>query len=60
MNDFFFCIQLSSRYVFSYNPFYFDFHSARITDSKSCQIIESVLKYKNGFKNNLMYKEIFN
>jgi predicted ATP-binding protein involved in virulence len=45
----FFCIQLSSRYVFSYNPFYFDFHSARITDSKSCQIIESVLKYKNGY-----------
>jgi hypothetical protein len=38
--------------------FYFDFRSARITDSKSCQIIESVLKYKNGFKNNLMYKEI--
>jgi hypothetical protein len=30
------------------------------TDSKSCQIIESILKYKNGFKNNLMYKEIFN
>jgi hypothetical protein len=35
-------------------------HSARITDSKSSQTIESVLKYKNGFKNNLMYKEIFN
>jgi hypothetical protein len=47
-------------HMFSYNLFYFDFHSARITDSKSCQIIESVLKYKNGFKNNLMYKEIFN
>jgi hypothetical protein len=30
------------------------------TDSKSCQIIKSILKYKNGFKNNLMYKEIFN
>jgi hypothetical protein len=24
------------------------------TDNKSCQIIESILKYKNGFKNNLM------
>ena len=22
--------------------------------------MESILKYKNGFKNNLMYKEIFN
>jgi hypothetical protein len=22
--------------------------------------VESILKYKNGFKNNLMYKEIFN
>jgi hypothetical protein len=30
------------------------------TDNKSCQIIESILQYKNGFKNNLMYKEIFN
>jgi hypothetical protein len=30
------------------------------TDSKSCQIIESILKYRNGFKNNLVYKEIFN
>jgi hypothetical protein len=30
------------------------------TDNKGCQIIESILKYKNGFKNNLMYKEIFN
>ena len=30
------------------------------TDNKSCQIIDSILKYKNGFKNNLMYKEIFN
>jgi hypothetical protein len=30
------------------------------TDNKSCQIIESILKYKNGFKNNLIYKEIFN
>jgi hypothetical protein len=30
------------------------------TESKSCQIMESILKYKNGFKNNLMYKEIFN
>ena len=30
------------------------------TDNKSCQIIESILKYKNGFENNLMYKEIFN
>jgi hypothetical protein len=26
----------------------------------SIQIIENILKYKNGFKNNLMYKEIFN
>jgi hypothetical protein len=24
--------------------------------NQSCQIIESVLKYKNGFKNNLMYR----
>ena len=75
MNDFFFacnyrhgmcfrmrmsCVFVCVCHVFSYNPFYFDFHSARITDSKSCQIIESILKYKNGFKNNLMYKEIFN
>jgi hypothetical protein len=29
------------------------------TVNKSYQIIESILKYKNGFKNNLMYKEIF-
>ena len=54
------CVFVCVCHVFSYNPFYFDFHSARITDSKSCQITESVLKYKNGFKNNLMYKEIFN
>ena len=67
MNDFFLhttivtvCVFVCLCHVFSYNLFYFDFHSARITDSKSCQIIESVLKYKNGFKNNLMYKEIFN
>ena len=33
-----------------------------INPCKICQIIESlsILKYKNGFKNNLMYKEIFN
>jgi hypothetical protein len=30
------------------------------TDNKSYQIIENILKYKNGLKNNLMYKEIFN
>jgi hypothetical protein len=30
------------------------------TDNKSCQVIESILKYKNGFENNLMHKEIFN
>ena len=30
------------------------------TDNKSCQVIESILKYKNGFKNNFMHKEIFN
>jgi hypothetical protein len=24
------------------------------------KVIESILKYKNGFKNNLMHKEIFN
>jgi hypothetical protein len=34
--------------------------SGHFTDNKSCQIIESILKYKNGFKNNLLYKEIFN
>jgi hypothetical protein len=28
------------------------------TDSKSYQIIESILIYKNGFKNNLMYKQV--
>ena len=27
---------------------------------KSCQVIESILKYENGFKDNLMHKEIFN
>jgi hypothetical protein len=31
----------------------------KIVDNKSCQVIESILKYKNGFKNNLMHKEIF-
>jgi hypothetical protein len=36
---------------------YFDFHSARITDSKSCQIIESVLKYKNALKTILCTKK---
>jgi hypothetical protein len=38
----------------------FQKRSRHFTDSKSCQVIESILKYKNGFKNNLMHKEIFN
>jgi hypothetical protein len=25
------------------------------TDNKNCQIIESILKYKNGFKNNILH-----
>ena len=65
MNDFFFwhttivtvCVFICVCHVFSYNLFYFDFHSARITDSKSCQIIESVLKYKNAFKTILCTKK---
>jgi hypothetical protein len=36
------------------------FYNRHFTDTKSCQVIESILKYKNGFKNNLMNKEIFN
>jgi hypothetical protein len=49
--------------LYKYIGLVFTSHENRwrhFTDNKSCQIIESILKYKNGFKNSLMYKEIFN
>jgi hypothetical protein len=56
--DVFFCAETTT-----YIGLVFTSHENRwrhFTDNKSCQIIESILKYKNGFKNNLMYKEIVN